>query len=246
MATKVIHGVLYTPMKNDGTRDEVRLVTNIEDVLVDESKNLKDRLEEIETLITNSDLEGIGETLTSLKENKADKMHSSNDLTFGGATDAKYGHVKLSDTYKSAVPNGDALHSIGASQKSLNSAYEDLKQLIDTSAGGPHASEDGKYGLGDATHFGHVKLSDNYSTSDSNAAAVNGVGVSQNALANAYKALKQMIDTVGNGLTPDQVEKIQALLDTNPISIKIAPSQPNITGIWANSGVQLGDKVISE
>ncbi|MBD5509996.1 MAG: phage tail protein [Lachnospiraceae bacterium] len=42
------------------------------------------------------------------------------------ATGSKYGHVKLSDTYKSAVSKGDAANGVGASQKALADAYSAL------------------------------------------------------------------------------------------------------------------------
>ena len=50
-----------------------------------------------------------------------------------------------------------------------------------------HASTDTTYGKGDASHFGHVELSDNYTSSAG--AAANGVAASSKALADAYSVL---------------------------------------------------------
>ena len=49
-----------------------------------------------------------------------------------------------------------------------------------------HASTTTTYGQGDASNYGHVKLSDTYSSKQASAAAANGIGASQNALYNAY------------------------------------------------------------
>lgn len=52
-----------------------------------------------------------------------------------------------------------------------------------------HASTATTYGQGNASNYGHVKLSDTYSSSVSGANAAGGVGASQNALYNAYNAI---------------------------------------------------------
>lgn len=46
------------------------------------------------------------------------------------ATSSKFGHVKLSDTYKSAVSNGAAANGVGASQKAIADAYSDLSEKL--------------------------------------------------------------------------------------------------------------------
>ncbi len=52
------------------------------------------------------------------------------------ATGSKFGHVKLSDTYKSAVSNGAAANGVGASQKALADAYSALNSNLADSLGG--------------------------------------------------------------------------------------------------------------
>lgn len=46
------------------------------------------------------------------------------------ATGSKFGHVKLSDTYKSAVSNGAAANGVGASQKAVANAYSALNNSL--------------------------------------------------------------------------------------------------------------------
>lgn len=61
--------------------------------------------------------------------------HARNNLDHGGGTASNYGHVKLSDTYASAVSGGNAAGSIGASQNALYSAYNSLSTAIDDIGG---------------------------------------------------------------------------------------------------------------
>ena len=123
---------------------------------------------------------------------KAPTNHAATALTYGGATGSKYGHVKLSDAYASAVENGDAANSIGASQNALFNAYNTLNA---GKAPNNHAVNNSTYGLGTGSVYGHVKLSDTYASKVSSGAAANGLGASQNALYNAYDTLKDLIDT---------------------------------------------------
>ena len=46
------------------------------------------------------------------------------------ATSSVFGHVKLSDTYKSAISNGAAANGVGASQKALADAYSALNSCL--------------------------------------------------------------------------------------------------------------------
>lgn len=54
---------------------------------------------------------------------------------------------------------------------------------------GSHASGGTGYGIGTGSNYGHVKLSDTYSSKVSGGAAANGMAASQNALYNAYNTL---------------------------------------------------------
>ena len=83
-----------------------------------------------------------------------------------------------------AKPVVDGTAAVGTSTKY---AREDHVHPTDTSrAPESHASTATTYGLGDASNYGHVKLSDTYSSKVSNGDAAHGLAASQNALYNAY------------------------------------------------------------
>lgn len=80
-----------------------------------------------------------------------------------------------------------------AGQRALDAAQGPaIKALLDAKANTSevppknHASTATTYGLGTASNYGHVKMSDIYSSKQASAAAANGIGASQNALYNAY------------------------------------------------------------
>jgi hypothetical protein len=100
------------------------------------------------------------------------------------ATATKYSHVILSDTYSSKVTNGAAANAVGASQNALYSAYNALNTA---KAPNNHASTATTYGIGTATNYGHIKLSDSYSASGG--AAADGVGASSKALYDLYTSI---------------------------------------------------------
>lgn len=99
------------------------------------------------------------------------------------ATATKYSHVALSDTYNSKVDNGAAANALGASQNALYNAYNALNTA---KAPTSHASADTTYGVGSATNYGHLKISDNYEASAG--AAADGVAASSKAVYDAYTA----------------------------------------------------------
>lgn len=78
-----------------------------------------------------------------------------------------------------------------------------LKASIDGKAPIDHASTETIYGQGNGSKFGHVKLSDVYSSIISGANAAGGVGASQNALYNLYNGL------VGGTIVPDKAANLQ-------------------------------------
>ena len=81
-------------------------------------------------------------------------------------------------------PVVDGTAAVGTSTKY---AREDHVHPTDASrAPESHASTATTYGLGDASNYGHVKLSDTYSSKVSNGDAAHGLAASQNALYNAY------------------------------------------------------------
>ena len=118
----------------------------------------------------------------------APKMHAATDLTYGGATGTKYGHVKLSDTYATSEANSAAANSVGASQNALYNAWNNLNS---GKAPNNHAVNAATYGKGSSTLYGHVRVSDTYTTSSNDAAEA----ATRRALYNAYTALKRTDDT---------------------------------------------------
>lgn len=64
-----------------------------------------------------------------------------------------------------------------------------ITELSSNLAPTAHASTATTYGIGTASKYGHVKLSDTYASKVSSGAAANGVCSSQNALYNAFRKL---------------------------------------------------------
>lgn len=143
---------------------------------------------------------------------KAPIAHAAADLTYGGGTASNYGHVKVSDSYTSSA--GAAASSIAASSKAVYDAYTALvAKFTDGSvtkvgtanmggsytpvylaAGVPtegsecapksHASTSSTYGKGSTSNYGHVKISDNYTSSAGAASAA--VAASSKAVYDVY------------------------------------------------------------
>lgn len=132
-----------------------------------------------------------GPKITALIDKKANtadvppKNHASTATTYGLGNASNYGHVKMSDTYSSKQASAAAANGIGASQNALYNAYVNRAPIS-------HASTGTTYGIGNASNYGHVKLSDTYATKQSSAAAANGVGASQNALYNVYNIVSKL------------------------------------------------------
>lgn len=115
---------------------------------------------------------------------KAPNNHASAATTYGIATTANYGHVKIQsgNMYGTANTNG-----IAAGLGHTHSQYLTAHQDISGKAPNNHAVNAATYGLGTASVYGHVKLSDVYASSVG--AAANAIGASQYALYSAYAAL---------------------------------------------------------
>ncbi len=76
----------------------------------------------------------------------------------------------------------------------MNEVVNELINLENTKAPNSHASIDTSYGTGSSDNYGHVKVSDNYKTSDGTAST--GVAASSKAVADAYDELdSNMIKT---------------------------------------------------
>ena len=122
---------------------------------------------------------------------KAPTSHAASGTTYGQATGSLYGHVKMSDTYSSKVDNGAAANGLAASQNALYNAYNGLNTA---KAPNNHASSTANYGKGSASVFGHLKISDTYTSAVSGGNADGAIAASQNAVFSAYIALKKIVD----------------------------------------------------
>ena len=99
------------------------------------------------------------------------------------ATASVLGHVKLSSSTSVTDSTGLALP---ATEKNAD-INGTLANQINKKAPTSHASTGTTYGIGNASNYGHVKLSDVYTSLVG--AAANAIGASQSALYNAYKTL---------------------------------------------------------
>ena len=130
----------------------------------------------------------------------APKSHASSNTTYGAGSNSLYGHVKLSDNYTSSA--GAAASAIGASSKAVYDSYTTNRNSITSLSGtvtanqqtetqhynslnngkAPtnHASSSTTYGKGTESAFGHLKISDNTTSSAGNAS--DGVAASSAAV----------------------------------------------------------------
>ena len=142
----------------------------------------------------------LADAYSALDTAKAPVSHTSEDTTYGSGSILNYGHVKLSDTYKVAVENGDAEHGVAASQKALADAYEELTSVENGLAGKAqtmHADAGRTYGVGTSELFGHLKISDDYDMEnvETDGTAAAGMSASLFALSRSNAALQAVIDT---------------------------------------------------
>lgn len=113
----------------------------------------------------------------------APKSHPSNSAsTYGAGNASQFGHVKVSDNY--AQSDGTASQSVCASSQAVHNAYANRAPVN-------HASADTTYGRGSNSAYGHVKLSDTYTSNPGSASE--GMGASGKALNDAYNALNSSI-----------------------------------------------------
>lgn len=161
-------------------------------------------------------------------EGKAPMKHAvANVATHGGGTSTLYGHVKLSDVYKTALEGegvGAADSSIAASQKALYDAYKELSDAMDLLAPTDHASTDTTYGIGTGTKYGHVMLADEYAlATEEDGGANSGKGASLYAL----KSLSDAITTaLGDKLASSHADKKASTLDLGHVTLTDSYTAP--------------------
>ena len=127
---------------------------------------------------------------------RAPIMHADGERTYGAGTESLYGHVKISDNYdmEDVETKGNAANGMAASLFALHRSNAALQAVVDTKLPSTHATEKAT-----AEKFSHVKLTDNYQTSQGSAA--DGVGVSSKALADSFAKLNASIITAQNSIT---------------------------------------------
>ena len=131
----------------------------------------------------------------------APTSHASSATTYGVATTANYGHVKTS----TGITNSSGTISVAYGTAAGTACQGNDSRLSNSRTPTAHAYSTTAYGAGTASSFGHVKLSDTY-TSNVGAAA-NSIAASQTALYNVYSLIKNYWSdsafTPASGITSD-------------------------------------------
>lgn len=110
------------------------------------------------------------------------------------ATSSILGHVKTG----TGITNNSGTISVSYGTAAGTACQGNDARLSDARTPKSHAgSTASTYGAGNATNFGHVKVSDSYETVDSTATAANSVAASAYALQSAYNELKSK-GSIGN------------------------------------------------
>lgn len=140
--------------------------------------------------------------------------HDSAQTTYGVGNGTNFGHVKLTDSPSALDDATSGTAASGKSVSTLNTTVTGLnttvtgidtrvKALEQGGGGGDyaptnHASAQTTYGQGNASNFGHVKLTDAYNASSSNAAS--GIAASGAALNSLNTHLTGEINSVNTAL----------------------------------------------
>ena len=140
--------------------------------------------------ITNTSYDGSSaKTITAATIGAAPSEH-----TTVNATSSILGHVKTG----TGITNNSGTISVSYGTAAGTACQGNDARLSDARTPKSHASSTAStYGAGNATNFGHVKVSDSYTTVDSAATAANSVAASAYALQSAYNELKSK-GSVGN------------------------------------------------
>ena len=178
----------------------------------------------------------VADAYATLNAAKAANQHAvANKDIYGGGTSDLFGHIKLTDNYKDETIN-NASTSIGASQLALHNAYKELKNVTDThttqingKAPTVHSGTNAAtYGAGNATNFGHVKLTDTLQSSENTAststAAAYSVAASGLALAHEYAGRTSADAIVGTASVNGHVKLVDNYTTNSNAATGIAAS----------------------
>lgn len=171
-------------------------------------------------------------TKTQSDDTFAPISHASSYTTYGVGNSSYYGHVKLYDSIGSYynVSYGYAATPY-AVYNYLNTYYYNKTQLEENYAPYSHAEEYGRYGIGNNTLYGHVKLSDTPSSNGQN----NGVAATPKCVQDAISSLSPteivLLWTNSNTHTQFSARKISVNL-----------SSYNLVLIMCRRGSETGDR----
>lgn len=138
-----------------------------------------DELSQINSTDTNSTMWGKIKKSISVLDDHVDAVASETTL----------GHIKIGTGLKMTddVASVKIANDLTTDDSDTVLSAAMGKSLKDNKAPNNHASTSTTYGTGNASNYGHVKLSDNYTTSAG--AESTGVGASSKAVADAYNAI---------------------------------------------------------
>ena len=167
----------------------------------------------------------------------APKSHPSNSAsTYGAGNASQFGHVKLSDNYTSSA--GTANQSVGASSQAVHNAYANRAPIN-------HSSSDTTYGKGSSSAYGHLKVSDTYTSNPG--AASDGVAASGKAVSDAYAAGQSNYNNLNNAKAPNNHKSAATTYGVGNATefghLKISDNITDIAGA-ASDGVAASSKAV--
>jgi hypothetical protein len=121
-------------------------------------------------------------TLRELMD-KPPKNHASTSTDYGVASSSNYGHVKTG----TGISNNNGLIGVSYGNAAGTACQGNDSRLSNARTPTSHASTGTGYGAGNASNYGHVKVSDNYTSSAGNASQ--SVAASSKAVADVYGKL---------------------------------------------------------
>ena len=107
-----------------------------------------------------------------------------NNHAAAAASSSALGHIKTSTGFT----NSSGTISVSYGTSAGTACQGNDSRLSNSRTPTSHATSATTYGAGTASNYGHVKLSDNYTSSAG--AAANSIGASSAAIYNAYNTLK--------------------------------------------------------
>lgn len=153
---------------------------------------------------------------------KAPIDHASDTTNYGIGNETLYGHVKLTDTVSADL---DVNAGVGATPKMVNNlktsvdeidtavsqAEANIKKLQDGKAPNNHASTGTTYGVGNASNYGHVKLTD---SATSTTGASSGIGATPKMIRDyVHNYIKDLFSFTKLDITLPSYAKSQSFLN---------------------------------